>query len=432
MTAADHDELAADVRLLTGVDYWTLPAAPERGIRSLVTSDGPAGVRGPRWDEREPSINVPCPSALGATWDPDAVERIGDLLAAECRRKGVDVLLAPMVNLQRSPHGGRHFELLSEDPLLTAEIGSAMVTGLQSAGVGATIKAYVANDSETDRFSYDVHVEERALRELYLAAFEMIVRRARPWGVMAAYNAVQGTTMSESPLLVSPLREEWGFDGVVMSDWYGVRTTVASARGGLDLVMPGPDGPWGDALVQAVHRGEVPRAAVEAKVANVVKLAERVGARKGVAGAGERAPGTWPPEKVAEALRETAAASFVLAHNGGLLPLHAPALGSVALLGPAARAGRIQGGRERGGDAHVRRWSPCRTARRSRRRARSPRRGRPGERAAAGRARDRPARAGWGNDRQRARPRRPGAGARTPTRRRPGLAGHDRRRHSRR
>ena len=344
MTAADHDELAADVRLLTGVDYWTLPAAPERGIRSLVTSDGPAGVRGPRWDEREPSINVPCPSALGATWNPDAVARIGDLLAAECRRKGVDVLLAPMVNLQRSPYGGRAFEMLSEDPLLTAEIGSAMVTGLQRAGVGATIKAYVANDSETDRFSYDVCVDERALHELYLAAFEMIVRRSRPWTVMAAYNAVQGTTMSESPLLVSPLRDEWGFDGLVMSDWYGVRTTVASARGGLDLVMPGPDGPWGDALVQAVHRGEVPRAAVEAKVANVVKLAERVGARKGVAGAGERAPGTWPPEKVAEALRETAAASFVLAHNGNLLPLHAHALGSVALLGPAARAGRIQGG----------------------------------------------------------------------------------------
>jgi len=160
--------LERKVHLLTGADFWSLHPEPAVGLRRLVLSDGPAGVRGERWDERDPSANVPSPTALAASWDEARVERLGRLLAAEARRKGVDVLLAPTVNLHRSPYGGRHFECFSEDPLLTGRIGVAYVRGLQAGGVAATVKHFVANDSETDRFTVDVRVGERALRERYL------------------------------------------------------------------------------------------------------------------------------------------------------------------------------------------------------------------------------------------------------------------------
>src|SRR5690349_12559020 len=215
--------LEQKVRLLTGEDFWSVPAEPAAGLRRLVVSDGPAGVRGELWDDRDPSANVPSPTALAASWDEERVGRIGELLAAEARRKGVDVVLAPTVNLHRSPYGGRHFECFSEDPLLTARIGVAYVRGLQRSGVAATVKHFVANDSETERFTLDARVDERALRELYLIPFEAIVREAGAWAVMAAYNAVNGTTMTESPLLQRILRDEWGFDGVVMSDWGAAR-----------------------------------------------------------------------------------------------------------------------------------------------------------------------------------------------------------------
>ena len=167
---------------MTGADIWALHAIPEIGLRRLVTSDGPAGVRGETWDERSPSANVPSPTALAASWDPVRVERMGRLLASEARRKGVDVLLAPTVNLHRTPYGGRHFECFSEDPELTAMIGAAYVQGLQAEGVAATVKHFVANDSETDRFSVDALVDERVLRELYLAPFERIVA-AGAWAI---------------------------------------------------------------------------------------------------------------------------------------------------------------------------------------------------------------------------------------------------------
>jgi len=336
--------LEQKVRLLTGADFWSLHPEPAAGLRRLVVSDGPAGVRGERWDERDPSANVPSPTALAATWDEARIERLGGLLAAECRRKGVDVLLAPTVNLHRTPAGGRHFECLSEDPLLTARIGAAFVRGLQAAGVGATVKHFVANDSETERFTLDVRVDERALRELYLAPFEAIVREAGAWAVMAAYNSVGGTTMTEHPMLQEVLREEWGFDGLTMSDWFAARSTEAAARGGLDLVMPGPDGPWGDALVAAVRDGRVPEAAVDEKVRRVLRLAARVGALEGVAPAAPP-PAPWPEARIAAELREAAAAGFVLARNDGdLLPLDPGALRRVAVLGPNAAAGRTLGG----------------------------------------------------------------------------------------
>jgi beta-glucosidase len=329
--------LEEKVRVLTGADFWALHEVP--GVRRLVTSDGPAGVRGERWDEREPSANVPSPTALAATWDEARIERLGGLLAAECRRKGVDVLLAPTVNLHRSPYGGRHFECFSEDPLLTARIGIAYVNGLQRAGVGATVKHFVANDSETERFTLDARVDERTLRELYMAPFEEIVKEARPWAVMAAYNQVNGHTMTESPLLRDVLKDEWEWDGVVMSDWFAGRSLDA-ATAALDLVMPGPSGPWGDALVDAVRDGRVSEDAVDDKVLRILRLASRVGALDGAA-----PPATPPDFDVAAELRATAAASFVLARNHGtLLPLNGPTLTRVAVIGPNAAVARTLGG----------------------------------------------------------------------------------------
>ena len=329
------------VRLLTGADFWALYPEPAAGLRRVVTSDGPAGVRGETWDERDTSANIPSPTALAATWDCERVEATGRLLAHEARRKGVDVLLAPTVNLHRTPFGGRHFECFSEDPLLTARIGVAYVRGLQNSGVGATVKHFIANDSETERMTVDVRVDERTLRELYLAPFEAIVREAGAWSVMASYNAVNGPTMTESPLLRAILHDEWGYDGLVMSDWTAARSVEPAARAALDLVMPGPAerfGPWGDALLEAVRDGRVAEALIDDKVLRILRLASRVGALDG-APAASPAPVDIPGE-----LRATAAASFVLARNDGVLPLSRAALGRVAVIGPNAEVARTLGG----------------------------------------------------------------------------------------
>jgi beta-glucosidase len=335
--------LEEKIRLLTGADFWSLHPEPAIGLRRLVLSDGPAGVRGELWDERDPSANIPSPTALAASWDEVRVERLGRLLAAEARRKGVDVLLAPTVNLHRSPYGGRHFECFSEDPLLTARIGVAYVRGVQAGGVAATVKHFVANDSETDRFTLDARVDERALRERYLAPFEPIVREAGVWAAMAAYNSINGVTATEHPMLAEVLKDEWGFDGVVMSDWYAARSTEPAANAGLDLVMPGPGGPWGDRLVAAVREGRVPEAAIDDKVLRLLRLAARVGALEGVDPAA--APDPWSDDAVAAELRESAAAGFVLVRNAApALPLDGSALRRVAVLGPNAEAARTLGG----------------------------------------------------------------------------------------
>jgi beta-glucosidase len=334
--------LEQKVRLLTGADFWALYPEPDAGLRRVVLSDGPAGVRGETWDERDTSANVPSPTALAATWDCERVEAIGRLLAHEARRKGVDVLLAPTVNLHRTPFGGRHFECFSEDPLLTARIGVAYVRGLQSSGVGATVKHFVGNDSETERMTVEVRIDERTLRELYLAPFEAIVREAGAWSVMAAYNGVNGPTMTESPLLRDILHDEWRYDGLVMSDWTAARSTEPAARAALDLVMPGPAdrfGPWGDALLVAVRAGRVDEALIDDKVLRILRLAARVGGLTDAAGPPAPAALDIPGD-----LRAAAAASFVLARNDGLLPLSRPGLGRVAVIGPNAEVARTLGG----------------------------------------------------------------------------------------
>jgi beta-glucosidase len=329
--------LEEKVQLLTGQDMWRTVPIERIGLRSIVFSDGPSGVRGEVWDERDPSLNLPSATALAASWDTAVARRYGAALGVEARRKGVDAVLGPTINLHRSPRGGRHFECFSEDPVLTASLAAAYVEGVQGNGVGATLKHYVANDSETDRFVLDAQVDERPLRELYLLAFEQAVVEARAWLVMSAYNGVNGATMTENDLLETPLNSEWGFDGVVVSDWIAVRS-IAAARAAQDLAMPGPFGPWGDALVEAVRAGEVEEAAIDRKVLRILQLAERVGAF-----GGEPARPSAVEDGRALA-REVAAEGMVLLENRGELPWDASALASLAVVGPSARRARTQGG----------------------------------------------------------------------------------------
>ncbi|MFI1905142.1 glycoside hydrolase family 3 protein [Streptomyces microflavus] len=334
-------------RLLAGQDLWSLPALPAIGLRSLVMSDGPIGVRGVRWTAADPSVALPSPTALAATWDPELARRAGRLLAQEARRKGVHVLLAPTVNLHRTPLGGRHFEAYSEDPYLTGEIGTGYVRGVQDGGVATTVKHFVANDAETDRFTVNNTVAPRPLRELYLAPFERIVRNAHPWGIMAAYNQVNGSTMTEHRYLQNAvLRGEWGFDGFIVSDWLAARTTVGAITGGLDAAMPGPRTVYGEALADAVRAGEVDKKIVDLAVRNILLLAARTGALESAPPAVPAAalPATVDGDALA---REIARRSFVLVRNevrdgADALPL-APGT-TVALSGALARDARVLGG----------------------------------------------------------------------------------------
>lgn len=345
-------DLDAKTRLLAGQDQWSLPGLPEIGLAPLVMSDGPVGVRGVRWTSDDPSVALPSPTALAASWDPELARRTGRLLAQEARRKGVHVLLAPTVNLHRSPLGGRHFEAYSEDPYLTGEIGTGYVLGVQDGGVGTTAKHFVANDAETDRFTVDNIVTPRPLRELYLAPFEAIVANAHPWGIMAAYNKVNGSSMTEHRYLQTEvLRGEWGFDGYIVSDWLAARSTVGALLGGLDVAMPGPETVYGPKLAAAVRAGEAEESAVDEAVRNVLRLAARVGILEGAPAAVTDFPAPVDGEALA---REVARRSFVLVRNEApagaedgappVLPLDPAQAGTVALIGAAARDARVLGG----------------------------------------------------------------------------------------
>ena len=337
-TALEALTLEEKVRLLTGRDFWNTWPLEKIGLRGILVSDGPSGVRGETWDERDPSLNLPSATALASAWDPDIARRYGAAAAVEARRKGVDVVLGPTINLHRSPLNGRHFECFSEDPVLTADLAAAYVRGVQDNGVGATPKHYIGNDSETDRFTVDVQVDERPLRELYLLAFEKAITEAHAWLVMSSYNSVNGATVTENDLLETPLNSEWGFDGVVVSDWTAVRS-IESARASQDLVMPGPDGPWGTALVKAVEAGEIDASVVDRKVRRILRLAQRVGA---LAGSSIQEP--VHVEDGPAFVREAAAEGMVLLSNDGILPLEASRLRRVAVIGDNAANARTQGG----------------------------------------------------------------------------------------
>jgi beta-glucosidase len=340
--------LEEKAHLLTGKTAWRTWALPQIGLREMVFSDGPVGVRGTGESADETSDCLPSPTALAACWDEALAHRVGRWFADQARRHGVDVVLAPVVNLQRVPVGGRHFECLSEDPLLTGQIGAALIAGTQECGVASCVKHYVGNEVETDRTSYISRIDEQTLREVYLAPFERAIR-AGAWSVMAAYNRVDAAgedswMVAHHHLLVDVLKCEWGFDGPVVSDWTAVRETVPPALGGLDLVMPGPVSPWSDGrLVEAARAGLVPEKILNDKVVRLLWLAERVGAlddgvKLSDAPVSTRPDPTLPRELVARA-------SVVLTNQDDALPLRDPgSIRTIALIGPNATDTRLLGG----------------------------------------------------------------------------------------
>lgn len=331
------------VALLTGETMWHLRDIASIGLGRLSFSDGPVGVRGTNDLEPDSSLLFPSPSSLAAAWDVELAREVGRCFAREARAHRVDVVLAPQVNIQRTPVAGRHFECYSEDPLLTASIGAHVVAGVQSQGVGACVKHFIANDAETDRTTAISRVDERTLREVYLAPFEAAIE-AGAWSIMAAYNqaddGVETSPMTaHRHLLRDVLKGDLGFDGVVVSDWVATHTTVESARAGLDLVMPGPGGPWEARLLAAVRSGDVSEDTIDDKVARILLLARRVGALDRPA-----VPVTHDTDIVA-LIRRAAARGTVVLRNSDPFPVwDRPEPRSIALIGPNAVRPHVLGG----------------------------------------------------------------------------------------
>ena len=348
-------ELALEERaqLLAGESHWKTHAAPSADIPSLFLSDGPHGLRKQESAqdcmgiaESRPATCFPTASALACSFDPELVERVGAAIGEEARRQGVDAVLGPGVNIKRHPLCGRNFEYFSEDPVVSGELGAAMVRGIQSRGVGACLKHFAANSQEHARMVSDSVVDERTLRELYLAPFEHVVRHARPWSVMTAYNKLNGVYCSEHEwLLRDALRGEWGFDGAVVSDWGAMSSSVASVRAGLDLCMPGPRRDHARALVEAVRSGELEEGCVNEAASQIERLARRVKACQAEGSIGGAPALSLTDEEFyrahADLAREAAVQSAVLLKNDGVLPLNPDA--KVAVIGAFARMPRYQG-----------------------------------------------------------------------------------------
>ena len=326
------------ISLLAGRDVWSTVPVERVGLPSIRLNDGPNGVRGFDDQHGATSMSYPVGAAMGATFDPDLVRRLGAALGEEAAAHGVSVLLGPTMNIPRVSNAGRNFECFSEDPHLSGTLAAAYVEGVQSQGVSACIKHVVCNDQETERFTIDARVDERALREVYLEPFRIAIETARPWAAMSAYNTVNGTTASEHPLLDDVLRGEWGFDGVVVSDWFGTYSADV-VTGGLDLEMPGP-ARWmaPEHVHAALEAGTVTEDDIDRKVRNLLRLVERTG------GPDRPEPaGSLPETDEHRALaREVAAAATVLLHNDGTLPLAAPS--RIAVIGEHAARTPHQGG----------------------------------------------------------------------------------------
>ncbi len=330
--------------LVVGRGIWDTHPIERLDVPSVVVTDGPNGARGGGlMGTGTPTACVPAGSVLGATWDPELIERVGVLLGDESVAKGAHVLLAPTINLHRNPLGGRNFECYSEDPYLTGVIATAFVRGVQSRGVATTPKHFVGNDSEFERNTIDTQVDERTLREVYLRPFEMVVRDADAWGIMSSYNRLNGTFASEHHwLLTEVLRDEWGFDGLVVSDWFAARSTAASVRAGLSLEMPGEGRFYGaERINAAIEAGQMDEEDLNKIARDVLVLAERTGAFD--------APGGGPEKELdrvedRELVKEAAVAGTVLIRNDGVLPLDPATVSSLAVIGPNASAAKVMGG----------------------------------------------------------------------------------------
>ncbi|KAF9464848.1 glycoside hydrolase family 3 protein [Collybia nuda] len=323
------------IKLLTGLGWWHTESIPEAGIPSMRLSDGPNGVRGTQFFNGVPASCFPASTGLGSSFDVDLAVKVGKALGEECKAKGVHVLLAPTVNTQRSPLGGRGFESFSEDPHLNGTIAAAYINGLQSQGVAATIKHFVANDQE--------HESERALREVYLKPFQIAIKNSDPWALMSAYNRVNGIHVSESQRLLGDiLRKEWGFKGMVMSDWIGVYSTAESIKAGLDLEMPGPSVMRGAALERSIIAEKVFPSDIDTRVRKVLELLEHAH-KSGIPFDGPEESLDTP--ELRKTLRTAAADAVVLLKNEkNLLPFTSDNVKKIAVIGPNAKYAMTSGG----------------------------------------------------------------------------------------
>ncbi len=336
---------AEKVLLLAGSDMWSSHPVPRVGIPRVKVTDGPGGARGGSMPgaTTTTSLNVPCAAALGATWNTELIERVGRAVGTEARTKSARVLLAPTVNIHRSPLSGRNFECYSEDPNLSGRAGAAFIRGAQSSGVATTVKHFVGNEAETERYTTSSVIDERALREIYLVPFEFAVTEGETLGVMTAYNRMNGPWCAEHRELLSEiLRGEWGFDGFVISDWFACAHTEDALRAGLDLEMPGTGRIYGAALERALDAGDVAESELDAPVRRLLDVFERIGALDD--------PIEPEPEQAVDRVedralvREAAAESMVLLSNSGVLPLDPGALRTVAVVGPNAAFLNVNGG----------------------------------------------------------------------------------------
>ncbi len=331
--------------LCTGASAWSTTPIERLGVPEMIVADGPHGVRRvPNVHEMGtaslPATCFPTASTLASTWDTDLIYTIGEALADECITLNVDVLLGPGANMKRSPLGGRNFEYFSEDPYLAGELAASLINGIQSKGVGTSLKHYAVNNQEFQRFTISAEVDERTLREIYLVAFEKAVKQAQPWTVMCSYNKVNGIFASEhDELLNKILKEEWGFEGLVVSDWGAVRDRVASLKGGLDWQMPGPQDRHVQNVVDAVRSGELDEAVLNESVRRILHIVEMA----------SKTPkkGTFDVDAHHELARRAASEGMVLLKNNGVLPLKD--YQQIAVIGRSAEHAHFQGG----GSSHI-------------------------------------------------------------------------------
>ena len=336
--------LKEKVALLSGRDIWNTVPIERLGIPSITMTDGPHGVRANKHEANRPvgpTTAFPTGISMASTWNPDLIEKTGAALGAETRAMRCDVLLGPCVNIVRHPLGGRNFETYAEDPYLAGRIGTAWVKGVQSQGVAASLKHFACNNQEIERFRGNSVVDERTLREIYLSQFEAVVKEAKPWTVMCSYNRVNGVYASQHNYLLNEiLRDEWSFDGVVVSDWNANHTIFESVRGGLDIEMPGPAKYYGKLLEEAVQNWQVEESVIDNAVRRVLKLILRTCKFDGQQTAGS--VNTIEHQQLA---REVAAEAIVLLKNDrAALPLDLNTIKSIAVIGPSAIEWQISGG----------------------------------------------------------------------------------------
>jgi beta-glucosidase len=331
--------------LCLGSDFWHTAPVERIGIPQIMVSDGPHGLRAQLGEADHvgiggsaPATCFPTASALGSSWNPELFRTVGEALGREAKRLGVSVVLGPGINMKRSPLCGRNFEYVAEDPWLAGELATAMVHGTQSQGIGTSLKHYAANNQEDDRLRVSAEVDDRALREIYLPAFERVVKLSQPWTVMCAYNKVNGIYCSEHHwLLTEVLREEWGFEGLVVSDWGAVHDRVAALQGGLDLEMPPNLGVSDAAIVAAVRDGSLDESILNESVSRVLHLVDR-------SQPALREDASFNPDDHHALARRAAQESAVLLkNNGNVLPLEPEPGSTVAVIGEFARTPRYQG-----------------------------------------------------------------------------------------